>query len=80
MPRYFFSTTHGEQHHDHEEGLDLPDDRAAWSEATTACGELLREVDGKLKPNQEWRMDVNNENHELIFRLRLIPEVYKKLD
>ena len=32
------------------------------------------------KPNQEWRMDVNDENQELIFSLMLIPEVYKKLD
>jgi hypothetical protein len=80
LPRYFFSTTHEEQHHDHEEPVDLPDDRAAWSEATIACGEILRDIDGKLKPEQRWRMDVNNEDHELIFSLWLIPEVYKTLD
>ena len=80
MPRYFFSITHGERRQDHEDALELPDDRAAWEEATSACGELLKDADGKLKPNQEWRMDVNDENQELIFSLMLIPEVYKKLD
>lgn len=79
MPRYFFSTTHGDERHDHEEALELTDDEAAWSEATTACGEILRDMDGKLKPNKAWRMDVDDENHEPIFSLRLIPEVYKKL-
>jgi hypothetical protein len=77
MPRYFFSITHGNQHRDHEEGLELADDHAAWVEATSACGEMLKDIDGKLLPNKEWRMDVDDENHEPVFSLRLIPEAYK---
>jgi len=59
MPRYF-STTQGDQRGQQEEEIQLSDDRAAWSEATVACGEILRDI--KLMPNQEWRMDVNDEN------------------
>jgi hypothetical protein len=69
MPRYFFSTSHGDKRNDHEEALDLADDRAAWSEATAACG-----------ANVEWRMDMNDENHELVYSLRLIPEAYRLIN
>jgi hypothetical protein len=80
MPRYFFSTSHGSKRNDHEQALELADDRAAWSEATAACGEILKDIDGKLTPNVEWRMDVNDENHELVYSLRLIPEAYRRID
>jgi hypothetical protein len=79
MPKFFFSVSHGDRRSLSEEAIDLDDERAAWKEATTACGEILRDLDGKLRPNEEWRMDVNNENQELIFSLRLIPEVYQRL-
>jgi hypothetical protein len=79
MPRYYFSTTHGDQHIQTDEEIELADDRAAWTEATIACGEILKDIDGKLKPNHEWRMDVNDEHHHLIFSLRLIPEAYTEL-
>jgi hypothetical protein len=79
MPRYFFSTTHGDQRSAHEQAMEFPNDRAAWSEAVQCCGEILRDIDGHLQPNLEWRMDVNDENHELIYSLRLIPEAYRRI-
>jgi hypothetical protein len=79
MPRYFFSTTHGDLPSDPELAMEFPDDRAAWSEAVKCCGEILKDIDGKLQPNLEWRMDVDDENHELIYSLRLIPEAYRRI-
>ena len=79
MPRYHFTTAHGERASDREETLDFPSDAAAWAEAVRCCGEILKDVDGKLKPNVEWRMDVNNEDDELIYSLRLIPEAYRRV-
>ena len=80
MPRYFFSTSHGDRKNDREEALELADDHAAWSETTAACGEILKDIDGNLTPNVEWRMDVNDDNHELIYSLRLIPEAYRRIN
>ena len=79
MPRYFFTITHGDQSSDREQPMDYVDDAAAWSQAVRYCGEILRDVDGHLTPNVEWRMDVNNEDHELIYSLRLIPEAYRRI-
>jgi hypothetical protein len=60
MPRYYFNVFH-----DHAEwdsvGKELPDQHAAWKEATVAAGQLLQSLDGKLRPDQDWRMEVTDE-------------------
>jgi hypothetical protein len=65
MPQYFFTVLHGPQN----EGLDLPNDDAAWVEATTACGELLRDLNGHLKPGEHWSMQVKDENGNDLYLL-----------
>jgi hypothetical protein len=60
MPRYFFTVLDGHKSELKNEGLDLQDDDAAWVEATMACGELLRELNGKLKPGDHWSMQVKD--------------------
>jgi hypothetical protein len=53
MPLYFFNFSRAptrEPRPFKNEGLELVDDDAAWEEATTACGEKLREMDGSLRP------------------------------
>jgi uncharacterized protein DUF6894 len=78
MPLYYFSTTHGQVTNDHLEGLELPDDEAAWREATTSCGEMIRDLDGDLKAGPEWRMEVKRESGEVVYRLRFSAEAYEK--
>jgi hypothetical protein len=56
--------------------MELKDLRAAWKEATTATGEILKGIDGSLEPEREWRMDVTNDAGQALFSLRLIPETY----
>ena len=51
MARYFFNVLN--QH----SGLDvvgeeLPNNEAAWREATMIAGELFKDIDGKFKPGQ----------------------------
>ncbi|MFL6818365.1 MAG: DUF6894 family protein [Bradyrhizobium sp.] len=70
MPLYFYRINYGQgapawPH----EGVELPDDEAAWAEATTACGEMLRDLDGALKAGPEWRMEVLRESGEILYRL-----------
>jgi hypothetical protein len=54
--------------------LELADRYEAWAEATTACGELLKDLDGGLKPGDKWQMQVKDEAgrdlYELEFRTK----------
>lgn len=74
MPRYYFRLSGSLNTEMKNEGLDLPDKHAAWSEATTACGELLKDLDGNLKPGDKWQMTVKDEAgadlYELEFRTK----------
>jgi hypothetical protein len=69
MPRYFFRLLNGLNTEMKNEGLDLPDKEAAWSEATTACGELLKDLDGNLRPGDKWQMTVKDESGADIYAL-----------
>jgi hypothetical protein len=70
MPRYFFHVTHEGTNTDHE-GEELPDEHAAWKEATVTAGQILQSIDGKLKPGREWRMEVADEFQNTLFVLHI---------
>jgi hypothetical protein len=77
MPLYFFNFSHAPEPESppfKNEGLELVDNDAAWEEATTACGEKLREMDGRLRPGGGWQMDVTDANGKAIFALRFTTE------
>jgi hypothetical protein len=76
MPLYYFSTIHEDRHDDRDDPIELPDDDAAWGQAAAAFGEMLKEIDGGLKPNTEWRLNVRDESQALIYSLKLMPESY----
>jgi hypothetical protein len=78
MPRYYFRFSRGptpEPQPFGNEGLELEDDGAAWEEATTACGEKLRELDGSLRPGDGWKMEVTDANGKALFALRFTTEI-----
>jgi len=56
------------------DGLELVDNDAAWEEATTACGEKLREIDGGLRPGDGWKMEVTDAGGKAIFALKFTTE------
>jgi hypothetical protein len=66
MPRYFFNIYHETSNID-SVGEELPDDQAAWREATIITGELVRELDGRFRPGQQWRLEVLDEIKELLY-------------
>jgi hypothetical protein len=77
MPLYFFNFSRApatEPNPFKNEGLELVDNEAAWEEATTACGEKLRELNGSLRPGDGWKMDVTDRNGKAIFALRFTTE------
>jgi len=78
MPLYFFKFSRAPELEPgpfKNEGLDLVDDNAAWEEATTACGEKLREMDGSLRPGDGWKMEVTDADGKAIFALRFTTEL-----
>jgi len=65
MPRFYFEVSRGETLKDKNDGIDLPDTHAAWIEATAACGEIIRDLDGQLKPGETWKMVVRDAEGDL---------------
>ena len=63
MPRFYFHVRNGAQlSHTDEVGEELADANAAWKLAISYAGEILRDLDGKLKPEADWRLEVISEN------------------
>jgi hypothetical protein len=60
MPRYFFNVYHDRAELD-EQDEELPDMQAAWREATMTAGQIIQDLDGKLRPGKEWRLEVTDE-------------------
>jgi hypothetical protein len=72
MPLYFFNFSRSpipEPRPFKNQGLELADNAAAWEEATTACGEKLREMDGSLRPGGGWKMEVTNSQGNAVYVL-----------
>ena len=59
MTVYYFNVTHQPDILD-QEGVELPNDAAAWEEATRTCGEMIRELDGNLVAGKPWIMEVSD--------------------
>jgi hypothetical protein len=66
MPRYFFNVYHENEEPD-EIGEQLTDLEAAWKEATVTAGQILQDLDGKLQPGVDWRLEVTDEFANLLF-------------
>jgi hypothetical protein len=71
MPTYFFNVP-GTSIDD--AGADLPNDEAAWKEATVAAGAIFKDIDGSLRPGQAWELEVSTEKKSTFFRIRISTE------
>ena len=70
MPRYFFHIYHDMTQPDLE-GEELPDMHAAWKEATVTAGKTIQNIDGKLRPGHDWRMQVTDEFANTLYELQV---------
>ena len=50
---------------------ELPDDEAAWKEATTIAGEIFKDLDGKFRPGQQWALEVTDQNRTPLYSIRI---------
>jgi uncharacterized protein DUF6894 len=76
MPRYYFHVAYGDSAKIINEGLELGNKEDAWIEATTACGELLRDMDGKLKPGDAWSMTVKDDSGASVYELKFLTKSF----
>jgi hypothetical protein len=77
MAHYFFDV-HYERPIVDEIGEELADDDAAWREATIIAGELFSEIEGTLRPELEWRLEVKNQQRAPLYVIRIHAETFPK--
>jgi hypothetical protein len=70
MPRYYFNV-HNLKHGRDDIGDELPDDEAAWKEATLIAGELFKNVVGKFRPGQEWSLEVTDDQRRTLYSIQI---------
>jgi len=58
MPRHYFHVTHDGPRTDDVIGVELPNRKAAFDEATRTCGEMMKDIDGQLAVGTDWKMEV----------------------
>jgi hypothetical protein len=70
MPRYYFDICSSGRMDDRDDiGQDLRDQYAAWEMATRYAGESLRDLDGGLRFDTDWRLEVRAQNGTCIFQI-----------
>ena len=73
MPRYFFHVIDGREIRD-EEGIELPNIYVAQAEAICLCGEVLRDMGARFWNGTEWRLEVEDEQAQVLFVLHFSAE------
>ena len=66
MPRYYFDVHHLSASID-DLGEELPDNEAAWRQATVIAGEIFKDIDGRFRPGQNWALEVTDEARKPIY-------------
>ena len=69
MPRYYFNVVRNDRTSKDTVGTEHATQHGAWEEATEACGQMMRDLDGDLKPGEEWRMEVTNRKREVVLSI-----------
>jgi len=76
MPRYHFNTE-GLRGGPDDIGEELRDDEAAWHEATLVAGEIFKDIDGKFRPDEEWSLEVTDEQRKPLYAIRINSKLMK---
>jgi hypothetical protein len=72
--RYFFHVVINGSQSGQSDGLLFSDRAAAWREASLSCGEIIREMDGKIEPGCNWQMEVADQTGQAIYRFTFTAE------
>jgi hypothetical protein len=69
MPRYYFHVQCGTESSIDLEGVEMADEKSAWHEAVSTCGQMIHDVDGAMRAGTVWQMEVTDEAGDSVFRL-----------
>ena len=53
---------------------ELPDAQAAWREATVTAGQIIQDLNGRLRPDRGWRIEVTDEFANRLYVIHLYAE------
>ncbi|WP_375308671.1 hypothetical protein [Bradyrhizobium sp. A11] len=70
MPMYFFHV-HNVSPSIDDHGEELPDDEAAWREATAYAAALFKDIDGRFRPGQEWSLEVMDQARRPLYFINI---------
>ncbi len=68
MPRYFFNVHDGMDVED-EEGMELPDFRAARVEAVRLAGRIIDHEADHVASVEDWRLEVTDQSGLILFQI-----------
>jgi hypothetical protein len=71
MPRYYFNVLNTSPTIIDDVGEELPDKEAAWRQATITAGEIFKDIDGRLRPGQEWALEVTDEAQKPLYLIHI---------
>lgn len=72
MPRFYFNLSDGNRWNDRDDlGQELPDQQAAWAIAIRYASDSLRDLDGDLQPDTDWRLEVRTEDGARVFQVSI---------
>ena len=77
MPWYFFHVRDIPPTQD-AVGAELLDDEAAWRQVTTLAGEVFKDVDGRIRPDQEWGLEVTDQDGASLFQIDISTKKLKQ--
>jgi hypothetical protein len=63
--------------HSSDVPVDLPDDDAAWNEATMTCADMIRDTVTRFRDSPEWRLEVVDGSGTIRHLFRLTAETFK---
>lgn len=79
MPKYFFNILNGDKvEHADELGQELSSRAAAWEIATRYAGESLSDLDGKLRTDADWRLEVVTEDGVRVFQITIHADEFQR--
>jgi len=71
VPKYYFDIYGVRGGRRDEAGEELPNNEAAWREGTRAAGELLKDIDGKFRPGEDWVLEVTDEHRKPLYTINI---------
>lgn len=74
MPIFFFRITSAGIASSPEQGSHLLSRKAAWTELTEVCGDLVRDACRSLEPNSVWGIELLDESNKPIYRVSVFGE------